>query len=296
MPLYYLNPLVAALLFALASLSLKRGIMEGAGAVRSVYITNVTFFLCLLPLWWIFPVPIPQALLWAPALAGLAAFVGGLCQFMALKLGDVSVATPLLGGKVLFVALFSTLILGNILPLSWWAGAILAGLGIFFLGQPTGRNLGAGSIGRTILLSLCSVSAFALMDILIAGWGKAFGFQRFVVVQQAVCFLLSLFLIPFFSEPLRRMRRSCWPWLIGGSIVVVAQFYILNWTISEYQNPTAVNIFYSSRGIWSVLLVWMVGPWFGNLERGHGWGGFWRRGLGASLLFAAICLVIMGET
>jgi len=297
MPPYYLNPLIAAILFAVASLSLKRGIEDGAGAVRSVYITNAVFFTSLLPLWWIFPSPVPTALLWAPALAGVAAFFGGLFQFMALKLGDVSVATPLLGGKVLFVALFSTLILGNVLPLSWWAGAILAGLGIFFLGQPTGSRLGGGTrIGLTVLLSLCSVAAFALMDILIAGWGKVFGFQRFVVVQQAVCMALSLSLIPFFREPLRQMNRACWPWLLGGSLIVVAQFYILNWTISQYQNPTAVNIFYSSRGIWSVLLVWLVGPYFGNMERGHGWGGFWRRGLGASLLFAAICLVIMGET
>jgi drug/metabolite transporter (DMT)-like permease len=296
MQLYYLNPLLSAFLFAVASLSLKRALTEGAGATRVVFITNAAFFFGLFPLWWIFPQVINPGLLWAPALAGVAAFAGGLFQFMALKLGDVSVATPLLGGKVLFVALFSTLILGNVLPISWWAGAVLAGLGIFFLGQDPGRVKAPGNIVLTIFLSVCSVSTFALMDILIAGWGQVFGFQRFVVIQQIVTFGLSFALIPFFKGSLRAMDRRCWPWLIAGSLLIVIQFYILNWTISTYKDPTAINIFYSSRGIWSVLLVWAVGPLFGNREQRHGWSGFWRRGLGATLLFSAICLVVFDKT
>lgn len=289
-----LNPLLAAFLFAGASLALKRGLEEGAGATRSVFITNTTFLVALFPLWWFFQTPVQTGLLWAPAAAGLAAFSGSVAQFLALKAGDVSVATPLLGGKVLFVALLSTVILGNVLPLSWWLGALLAGVGIFFLGRPPAGQSGPPvRLGYTILMSLGSVSSFALMDILIAGWGGAFGFQRFVVIQQIVVFACSLSLIPFFKGPLRQLPRRSWPWLLGGSLVIVIQFYILNWTLSQYGNPTAVNILYSSRGLWSVVLVWTVGPLFGNRERGHGWGTFWRRGLGAGLLLVAISLVVV---
>jgi drug/metabolite transporter (DMT)-like permease len=290
---YYLNPVLSAFLFALSSILFKRAMSEGAGAARSVFVTNTMFFILLLPLWWLFPEPIKGGLMWAPVLAGLAAFLGSIFQFMALKLGDVSVATPLLGGKVLFVALFSTLMLGNVLPMSWWAGAVLAGLGVFFLGQTPGKAASGERLGLTIFLSVLSVAAFALMDILIAGWGKAFGFQRFVVIQQLVVQVLSLAIIPFFNDRLFRMSRASWPWLMAGSLLVVVQFYILNWTISTYGDPTAINIFYSSRGIWSVLLVWAVGPLLGNFERGQGWPVFWRRALGATLLFAAICLVLL---
>jgi drug/metabolite transporter (DMT)-like permease len=295
MPLHYLNPLLCAFLFAVASLALKRGLAEGAGATRSVFVSNALFFFALAPLWWIFPQPVDAGLLWAPAAAGAVAFLGALLQFMALKLGDVSVATPLLGSKVLFVALFSTVILGNVLPLSWWAGALLAGAGIFFLGRRPGHLRGSGQLGLTILLSLGSVASFAMMDILVAGWGKSFGFQRFVVVQQVVTFGLSFALIPFFKAPLWAMAGRCWPWLLGGGLLIVGQFYLLNWTISTYGDPTALNIFYSSRGIWSVMLVWAVGPLFGNRERGHGWRIFWWRVLGALLLFAAICLVLFDK-
>lgn len=293
MSFHYINPLICAFLFALANLSLKRGLLEGAGATRSVFVINACFFFALVPLWWFFPHSIDWALLWAPALAGVVAFSGGIFQFTALKIGDVSVATPLLGGKVLFVALFSTLILGNVLPLSWWLGALLAGTGVFFLGQVPGAGKSVNRLGLTILLSVCSVASFALMDILIAGWAGQFGFQRFVVLQQVVTFGLSFGLIPFFKDSLRKMPSRCWPWLLAGSFLIVGQFYLLNWTISTYQDPTAINIFYSSRGIWSVFLVWTIGPLFGNLERGHGWQVLWRRALGALLLFAAICLVVI---
>lgn len=293
---HYINPLICAFLYAIASLSMKRALAEGAGATRSVFVTNACFFFGLLPLWWFFPSPVDPALLWAPALAGLVAFGGGLFQFMALKLGDVSVATPLLGGKVLFVALFSTVILGNVLPLSWWGGAVLAGLGVFFLGQVPGGHRHGSKLGLTILLSLLSVASFALMDIVIAGWGETFGFQRFVVVQQVVTFGLSFALIPLFRAPLASMSRSCWPWLLLASVIIVGQYYLLNWTIAIYKDPTAINIFYSSRGIWSVILVWGIGPVFGNRERGLGWPVFWRRVLGACLLFMAICLVLFEKS
>ena len=293
MPLHYLNPLICALVFALANILLKRGMTDGAGALRCVFITNGTFFICLVPLWWIYPTPFEPALLWAPAVAGLAAFLGSLFSTLALRVGDVSVATPLLGSKVLFVALLSTVILGNRLPLSWWVGAVLAGAGIFFLGQGRANKAGSGSLMLTIFLSLLGVFFFALMDIIIAGWGKAFGFQRFVALQQVVTFGFSLSLIPFFKEPLKRVSRHSLWWIFVGSLIIVGQFFLLNWTIATYKDPTAINIVYSSRGVWSVILVWSIGHFLGNEERGRGHAVLIQRAVGALLLVVAISLVVL---
>jgi uncharacterized membrane protein len=293
MPLHYLNPLVCALFFALANIILKRGMMDGAGALRCVFITNGTFFICLITLWWIYPTPVESTLLWAPVVAGVAAFLGSLFSTLALKIGDVSVATPLLGGKVLFVALLSTWILGNQLPLSWWIGALLAGAGIFFLGRGPGKKAAGGPLWLTIILSLLGVFFFALMDIMIAGWGKSFGFQRFVALQQVVTFGLSLTLVPFFKEPLRKVpSHSLW-WIFAGSLIIVGQFFLLNWTIAMYRDPTAINIVYSSRGVWSVVLVWSVGQLLGNQERDRGSAVLAQRALGALLLVIAISLVVV---
>ena len=122
-----------------------------------------------------------------------------------------------------------------------------------------------------------------------------FGFQRFVVLQQVVTFIFTAALIPFFSAPLRKMPGKCWTWLLIGSFLMVVQFYILNWTISEYGDPTAINIFYSSRGIWTILLVWTIGPMLGNRENDHGWAIFAWRTIGASLLLCAVFLVIFAD-
>ena len=295
MQLYYLNPVLCAIIFACATLLLKRGLHEGAGATRAVFVTNATFFFCLLPLWWMYPTHIPVELLWAPVAAGLVAFLGSLFQTLALKVGDASVATPLLGGKVVFVALFSTLILGNVLPTSWWLAAVLSGMGVFLIGRQPGGKAQSSKLGLTVLLSMLSVSSFALMDIIIAGWGKSFGFQRFVVIQQVFTFGFSLCLIPFFTAPLRSLSRSCWGWLLGGSALIVLQFFILNWTISNFGNPTAINIFYSSRGLWTLLLVWTVGPLFGNRERNLGGSVFMGRTLGAILLLGSVLIVVLED-
>lgn len=296
MPLYYLNPLISALGFALASIAIKKALTEGAGATRSIFVTNAVFFIVFLPFWLVPTAPSSTGLLWAPVFAGLVAFLGGLFQNLALKIGDVSVAMPLLGGKVLVVALLSTLILGHVLPLSWWIGALLAGLGVFFLGQVPGAGKSVHRLGLTILLAVLSLTSFSFLDITIAGWGRAYGYERFVAIQQLVCLGLSFTLFPFFKGPLTQMGPRCWPWLLAGSLLMAGQFYLLTWTISTFGDPTVMNILYSSRGIWAIVLVWSIGPLVGNLENLHGWPVFWRRILGASLLFIAILLVVFDNS
>jgi len=48
------------------------------------------------------------------------------------------------------------------------------------------------------------------------------------------------------------------------------------------------NLLYSSRGLWSVLLVWSVGPMFGNHERDTGSEIMLKRLVGSGLLLLAI--------
>lgn len=288
----HLNAVAAALIFAVANICLKRGLKEGSGVLRSVFITNVAFFTCLLPLGLAGGSPMPVELLWAPLVGGVTAFLGAVFQVMALKRGDVSVATPLLGGKVLFVALFSTVILGHQLPLSWWGGVGLAMLGVGLLGYSKKARRGQ-HVWYTIAFTTLSVASFAVMDIMVAGWGAAYGFNGFVMVQQSLVLVLSLGLIPFFGGSLRALSRTAFLWTGAGSLLMVAQFYLLNWTIARLGEATVMNILYSSRGVWGVLLVYWVGNWFGNDERVTAQGLFGQRLLGALLLVGAIVCVVL---
>lgn len=58
-------------------------------------------------------------------------------------------------------------------------------------------------------------------------------------------------------------------------------------------SATAVNIVYSVRGLFSVLLVWLVGHWFTNEEQRLGGHVLQLRLAGAGLMVAAIVLVLI---
>jgi hypothetical protein len=47
---------------------------------------------------------------------------------------------------------------------------------------------------------------------------------------------------------------------------------------------------YNTRGIWSVVLVWVIGHWFSNTERSIGKRAMLRRLAGALILLAAVLL------
>ena len=64
------------------------------------------------------------------------------------------------------------------------------------------------------------------------------------------------------------------------------------YVLGVHGDATAVNIVYSSRGLWSVAAVWLIGHWFSNTEGEVGGPAMRRRLMGALLMLAAIGLVI----
>jgi hypothetical protein len=65
------------------------------------------------------------------------------------------------------------------------------------------------------------------------------------------------------------------------------------YAIGTFGHATVVNIVYSSRGMWSVVLVWLVGHWFQNTERAEqGHTIMATRFAGSGLILAAIWIVV----
>jgi drug/metabolite transporter (DMT)-like permease len=105
-----LLPLTAALLYVFGALLVKRSGDFGVGVWRTAFVSNLTsaiIFQLLLPLGAVFR----HELLWQPALLGVLFLLAQLLNYLALERGDVSVATPVLGLKIILVALFTTLLL-----------------------------------------------------------------------------------------------------------------------------------------------------------------------------------------
>src|SRR5882672_8320312 len=100
--MYLLLPLLAAIVFALGSMVFKRAYDEGAGVVHAVVVNNVLLAILFLPLFAFESKPVPWTQWIYPVATGAAFAAGHLLNVLSLRVGDVSVAIPLLGSKVIF--------------------------------------------------------------------------------------------------------------------------------------------------------------------------------------------------
>ena len=286
----HLLPLLAAMLYVIAALLVKRANDFGVGLWRTTFISNLVTAL-------IFQLALPLGgtfhweLIWQPALVGFLFLLGQLFNFFALQRGDVSVATPVLGAKIILVATFTTLLLGQHVAAKLWLAAALSSTAIALLHRH--RGVKHHHVGTTIVLAGCSAVLFAMFDVLIQKWSPAWGAGRFLPTMLGCVALFSGVLIPFFAAPLRAIPRAAWPYLLGGCAILGTQSLMFVFTVAWFRNVTAANVIYSSRGLWSVVAVWAVGHWFGSQEQHRGADVLRWRLIGALLMMAAIALVLV---
>lgn len=287
-----LFPLAAALLYAFGALVLKRSSDLGVGLWRTTFVANVIVASLFSLLWLLGGPPVDRQLLWQPGIIALCLFVGQLSQFLALEKGDVSVAVPVFGLKVVLVAFFTPILIGDAVGVKLWIAAFLSVLGITFLNRKD-----AGRAPRNLAITFIAggtgAVAFAVFDVLVQKWGPAWGTGRLLPCIFWINALLSSGLIFRFSAPLRAIPGRAWPWLLGGCVLLSLQSIIFVSTLSVYGKATSANVVYASRGLLSVLLVWMIGHWFMNAEQTLGRSVLRWRLAGALLMMSAIVLVVV---
>ena len=93
-------------------------------------------------------------------------------------------------------------------------------------------------------------------------------------------------------EPLARIPRAAWRPLLVGSACISAQGILLITSIAFFGDATSVNIVYSVRSLWMVVVVWWIGHWFHNAEQQLGRGVLGWRLTGAALMTAAVGLAL----
>ena len=287
---FLLFPLASALGYALSMLFLKRAMEVGAGVLRTGFVANVAMGLLFLPLLIGAEGGLPVESWQAPAITAVFFFLGQIFTILALRKGDVSVATPLMGSKVIFVAAISVIILPEPVPISWWVAAMLAFWSVWLLrvGRPADRN----RLFVSIALALLSAASFAVCDVLMQRYGAEWGFRRFVPLVFGMVAVFSIGFMPFFRDPLPAISRAAWCWLVPGVLLLSLQAVSIAYALSTYGSATAVNVVYSLRGIMSILLVLLVGSFFGNMERSAGAAVMTRRLISGALIFVAVLLVL----
>jgi drug/metabolite transporter (DMT)-like permease len=284
-----LLPLLCAILYPLGTLLMKRAMEKGVDLWTTMavnYWAMAAVFVLVIPLE---GCALPWHLWYQPMAVGLFSFLGQGCALKGIASGDLTIATPALGSKVLLVALLTEILLRQQVPAAWWIAASFSFAAVFFLqaGAPTGR----GRVSATLAYSLAAAVFFAMGDVLIQKWAPRWGAFHFLPAMSLAAAAYSLALLPFMSRPRLAFAGGGRGWVAGGGFVLGVQSLILTAVIGLLGQVTLVNIVFSSRGLWNFLLIWFVGHWFRNREREAGAGVMGARLVGAGLMFAAILLV-----
>jgi drug/metabolite transporter (DMT)-like permease len=272
---------------------LKRATTAGAGVWRTTRVCNFITAAFFAPLWLLGGALPGVEWWWQPAVVALLFVLGQVLTVLALRVGDVSIATPVLGLKVILVALFVAALLREPLTGRLWiaAGLSSAGIALLHFSRPPAES----RIGATILLAGMAAAAYALFDVLVQKWSPAWGAGRFLPVLMGVAAVYSLLLRSPNREPESGNPAPAAPWVVAGGVCLALQAVMLVSSIAVYRHAAAANVLYSSRGLWSVLAVWLVGQQLGIREAVSGPGVLLWRLAGAAALMAAVAVAVSGS-
>lgn len=286
-----LYPALAALIYTFSALLLKRSSELGVGLWRTTFVANLVVAALFSLLWLLGGKEVQVGLLWQPAIIAGCLFFGQISQFLAIEKGDVSIAVPVFGLKVVLIAFFTPLVIGDSVGIKLWAAALLSVLGVAFLNKKDG-DTPPRNVGITLLAGGAGAIFFAMFDVLVQKWGPNWGVGRLLPLIFWINGLFSFSLIFMFKAPLRQVAKGAWPWLLMGSALLGTQSIIFVSVIALHGQATAANVIYASRGLLSVLMVWLVGHWFANQEQHLGSRVLRWRLFGAAMMLTAIVLVI----
>jgi drug/metabolite transporter (DMT)-like permease len=293
-PYYLLLPLGAAIIYALGSIAIKRALKEEVTMDQSFHLTNFVLGVAFLPLLFIEKTPLDWTEIWRPLLMGVAFFVGTWLTFIGIKRGDVSLVTPIMGTKVVFVAIGIVLLTGKEISPALWIAAILTAIGIFLTGVADfakGRHL-----LFTLLVTLASAAIFGLCDVLVNWWANDFGPVSFLAIGSLVVAAFSIVMWLAQGRPTMAMPRSGATWAWWAAAMISVQAMLIGLSLSFFDDATGINVVYASRGLWVIVLVVLFGAFLGNSEHQDKGRGFLWRVFGTLVLTAAIIIAVVDRS
>jgi len=296
-PLYLLCPLFGAAIYALSSLFLKRALSDGVSVWQTVHVSNLMIGAVTLPLFFMQRGAVDWGKIYEPLMVGACFFLGGVATSLAVRHGDVSLVTPLMGTKVVFVALGTMAMLGEKLPPLLIVAAGLTTVGIFVLGIPDLR--GGKKFWPTVGITLFSAALFGFCDVLTQRWAEGFGRLAFVGCSSNGVALISLLFVAGSHVPGR--TKFAWPgkgqrfWIWTSAFLVAFQAVMVGVSLASFDDATGINVVYASRGLWAIVWVALIGHWFANRERVDAGRMYLWRVAGAGMLTTAVILAVIAR-
>lgn len=286
-------PLLAAVIFPFVAMALKRAMDAARDTYGVLCICNLAMALIFLPFIFRGAHEPSGPMIGQPLLAGFFFFLGQVAAFKSFQ-GELSIAIPVQGAKVLVVAFLSMLVLGQHVSIRIWIAAGLSVAAIYILQDRVAGEAGRKRRLATLIYSGLASVAFAAFDLTVQKWAPRWGAPGFGAWAFLFQALLSLSLLFFPGTKMHRYKAELWRWLIlgAGGMALITLGLVL--VIGATGNATQVNLLFNSRCVWGVLFVWLTGKWFGNREaKKSGRGIMTHRLEGAGLMMAAIVLALL---
>ena len=199
----------------------------------------------------------PASLLWQPAIIGALFLAGQLFTLLAVARGDVSVAMPVLGVKILIVPALAPLFVDEELSARIWIAAAVAVVGIGFV-QVRDNSVQRSRILASVGFALLAACSMTLFDLLIQHWAPAWGAGYFLPIALGFAAVFSLAFIRLADQPSELRQKGVVGLLAIAGILMAIQAIGMTVTLGLFGDATRVNIVYSLRGLWGVLLSWII--------------------------------------
>ncbi len=294
MPIYLLIPLGSAILYALGSVLVKRGLKEGVSMMQVFHLSNLVLGVVFLPLFFLETKDIDWSELWKPAVFTAIFLVATWLTFLGLKRGDVSLVTPLMGTKVVFVAVGITFLTGRDPGPALWLAAAMTATGIFVMG------LGDLKKGKhvifTIFVTLSSAGCYGLYDVILSSWGADFGAAAFLSLSCLGVSFGTIVIWLFQGRPSLKVKPVAAKTVWIGVTLIALQSLGLGLALGYFNDATGINVVYASRGLWVIVIVITIGSYLGIQEHKQSGKGFIWRIIGTLILTSAIVIAVIDRT
>lgn len=280
---------VAAALSYTVSVVLVKLSSNGSGmsAMSILALTNLGLMFLGLPALLLAGEPPALAELWKPLAVGIFFALANYTTFICAHYGEVSLMTPVMGVKILFV--FATVaVMDGIWPApTVFTAGIICCAAVFLMGFDKSA-FKSHKAGKTLALALITCLFYAVCDVLVQKLSAGFGVFEFLGLVGIV---LALSSAPFIPKMVREI--SAWKpatkTSLAAAVFMVGDCLLMFAALAEGLDAGMCNILYNTRGVISVALVCVLSHKYTELEH-LSKGSAARRFAGSAMILAAVAM------
>lgn len=284
-------PFIAAVFYCFSIMLVKCASRSGTlSGVSMLVMNNLLSGLVFAPCLLFCGLPQDLSLAWQPLLVGALCAAGNIATFICAERGEISLMTPIMGVKMLFVIILAGALLDVPLPRSIVVAGAMCCVAVFIMGFSR-RSLKSSKAGFSVVLALMACAFYAACDVLIQKFSADFsacataGFMTIAIAASV---------LPLVPRFLREARASSAGTLaLGGASAafMVLEMFIMVLAISGDIGASLCNILYNTRGIMAIVFVYVLGRRFAVLRELSGASAL-QRCVGAALILAAVAIVL----